>query len=144
MTVSSGIEVTLSWLPQQSEKLQCWHYWLERFENTALIRWHDVHTVLYNSQLRHLNNMKVITWTVWEAGVLVFEMERSYDVCHYHGLRYNYVHTKFLDIQLVQRLLHQLFDKLLLLLLLLLSLSLSLLLLLYHSLIDSGVHNHWI
>jgi hypothetical protein len=53
--------------------------------------------MLHDSQLRHSNNIKVITSTVSEAGVLVLEMGGIYEIYHCDSLKWNDIHPKFLD-----------------------------------------------
>jgi hypothetical protein len=36
MKIGSGIQVILSLLPEEYERLQCWYYWKKRFMNYAV------------------------------------------------------------------------------------------------------------
>jgi hypothetical protein len=45
-----------------------------------VLSWHDIHTKSHDDWLRFSSNIEGITWTVWEAIVLVLLMGEIYDV----------------------------------------------------------------
>jgi hypothetical protein len=57
------------------------------------LRWNDKHTKFHIDQSRHSSNIKSITWTVWEAIVLVLLMRGIHDVRHWDGLMHHDIHV---------------------------------------------------
>jgi hypothetical protein len=59
-------------LLQLFERLQCWYYWWEGFMK---LRWPQASIVilrcLKDDWFMNSSSMKVITWTIWEAAILV-------------------------------------------------------------------------
>jgi hypothetical protein len=61
------------------------------------LRCHDISTKLQEDQYRHLNNITIITVTIWEAVNLVLLVEVIYEVCRWDGFMWHDMSTKFPD-----------------------------------------------
>lgn len=54
-------------------------------------------TLLHDSQLGHFKNIKALISIIWDAEVLALRLEVIYELCHYDGLKWNDIHTNFLN-----------------------------------------------
>jgi hypothetical protein len=100
--ITSGIKVILRLLHQQFEGLQSWYYWWEEYMKYATeMSSGGIIYVYILSFMTIGSGIQVILRLVHEqfAAVLELPMRRIYEVCHWDGLKWHYIHAKFHDDQ---------------------------------------------
>jgi hypothetical protein len=94
ITIGSGIQVTLSFLPQQSERLQCWYYWQEGFMKYVLRCFHHIHTKFHEEWVQTM--LKFCLSNLRDCNVGITD-GRYLQSGHWDGLWWHDIGTKLHD-----------------------------------------------